>query len=132
MNRWIFALLARRFFLLLAFVRSPAFRVCVGSALVLGVALGGRLAQAQSGRSFPAQVQQAQLQVTQAPEILLNGKPARLAPGARIRGTNDLLLLPGALTGQILRVHVLTEPGGLVKEVWILSPEEAAQAAAQP
>jgi tRNA-2-methylthio-N6-dimethylallyladenosine synthase len=37
--------------------------------------------------------------VLTAPEVLIAGKAARLAPGARIRGENNLLLMPGELAG---------------------------------
>ncbi len=130
MNRWIPALTAR-------LVLPPwgrTYLVCAAMVMFVsfwtGLVLGP--AQAQSARIFPKQAQRALLQVTQAPDILLNGKPARLAPGARIRSSNDLLVLSGTLTGQSLVVNVLLEPGGLVKEVWILSPQEAAQAIAKP
>ena len=130
MNRWIPALAARLCFPLWG--RTGLLLATMLLSVVLGSGLFAEPAQAQSGRSFPPQAQRAVLQVTQAPEILLSGKPARLAPGVRIRGSNDLLVLSGTLTGQTLLVNVVLESGGLVKEVWILSPEEAAQAPAKP
>ncbi len=62
--------------------------------------------------------------VTQPPEILLNDQPARLSPGARIRGRNNLLVLSGALVGQPLQVRYLLDTSGLVHEVWILTDAE--------
>ena len=129
MNRWISALLAQ--FVSPLWGRPGLVLATFALSVLLG-GLGVVPASAQNSRSFPAQAQRALLQVTQAPDILLNGKPARLAPGARIRASNDLLVLSGTLTGQTLVVNVLFESGGLVKEVWILSPEEAAQAPAKP
>lgn len=130
MNRWISALAAPS-------VCPDWWRTRLRSAcavlffgLWLGLLAGSGMAQ--SGRSFPPQAQRAVLQVTQAPDLLLNGKPARLAPGARIRASNDLLVLSGTLTGQTLLVNVVLESGGLVKEVWILNPEEAGQPTAKP
>ncbi len=64
------------------------------------------------------------LVVTQPPEILLNDQPARLSPGARIRGRNNLLVLSGALIGQLLQVRYLLDTSGLVHEVWILTDAE--------
>ena len=130
MNRWIPALAARIVFPHLG--RTELLLACVVLFFGLWAGLVAGPAMAQSGRSFPPQAQRAVLQVIQAPDLLLNGKPARLAPGARIRGSNDLLVLSGTLTGQTLLVNVVLESGGLVKEVWILSPEEAAQAPAKP
>jgi hypothetical protein len=65
-----------------------------------------------------------ELVVTQPPEILLNGQPARLSPGARIRGRNNLLVLSGALVGQALHVRYLLDTSGLVHQVWILTDAE--------
>lgn len=87
-------------------------------------------AQAQvveSVRQFPPNVRRGTLVVVQPPIITLNGRPARLSPGARIRGTNGLLHMSGTLLNQSLLVNYLLEPGGMVHEVWILTPAEAAQ-----
>jgi hypothetical protein len=83
-------------------------------------------AQAQN-RPFPTQALRGTLVVVQPPEIRLNGQPARLSPGARIRSTNNMLVLSGSLVNQTLTVNYLLEPHGLVHEVWILTPAEAAE-----
>jgi hypothetical protein len=130
MNRWIPALAARLVFPHLG--RTGLLSACIVLFSGLWACLVVGPAMAQSGRSFPPQAQPAVLQVTQAPDLLLNGKPARLAPGARIRASDDLLMLSGTLTGQTLVLNMVLEAGGLVKEVLILSPEEAAQAPTIP
>lgn len=97
---------------------------------VLGLALALALplsAAAQAWRPFPATALRGTLQVTQPPEVLLNGKSARLSPGSRIRGQDNLLQMSGALVGQKLVVHYTTEINGLVHEVWILTAEEQAR-----
>jgi hypothetical protein len=58
------------------------------------------------------------------PEVLIDGKPARLSPGARIRGANNMLVMSGALVGQAVVVNYVREPLGLVHEVWILNAAE--------
>lgn len=78
-------------------------------------------------RNFPAHALRGELVVGVAPEAHLNGKPARLSPGARIRGTNNLLLVPTAVTGQKLAVHYTVEHLGLIHEVWVLRPDELAK-----
>ena len=83
-------------------------------------------ALAQVARPFPADALRAELQVLSAPELLIAGKPARLAPGARIRGENNLLLLPGEMAGAKWLVHYTQEADGLVKEVWVLNAAERA------
>jgi hypothetical protein len=84
-------------------------------------------AHAQGIRSFPANALRGELVVTQTPELLLNGKPARLAPGARIRGEDNLLVMSGAITGQRFKVHYTVDISGQVLDVWILTPQELAK-----
>jgi hypothetical protein len=97
-------------------------------ALVLAAAASAASAQLQPGhRVFPAQALRAELVVTAAPEALLDGVPARLAPGARIRGEDNLLVTPAAITGRPLIVHYTREAGsGLLMNVWILRDVERA------
>jgi hypothetical protein len=54
-------------------------------------------AAAQVQRNFPANALRGEIRFLQPPEVLLNGQPARLAPGARIRGQNNMLQMSGAL-----------------------------------
>ena len=81
----------------------------------------------QRSRQFPADARRGILQVAAANVIQMDGKPDRLAPGARIRDAQNRIVLTGALVGQTLRVNYTRETGGQVHEVWILTPEEAAQ-----
>jgi hypothetical protein len=78
-------------------------------------------------RQFPAAARRATLEVTTPPNVLLNGLPERLSPGARIKGPNNLLVLSGNLVGQRVVVNYLRDPQGLVHEVWILNETEAQQ-----
>ena len=89
--------------------------------------LAGAAALAQTSRPFPAAALRGELQITQAPEALLNGQPVRLSPGARIRGTNNMLQMSAALTGVPLLVNYTREPSGGVHDVWILTAEEVAR-----
>jgi hypothetical protein len=84
-------------------------------------------AAAQMPRNFPAQALRGELVVAAPPEILLNRQPARLAPGARIRGADNLLVLSGTLVNQRLLVHYTFDTLGLVRDIWILTPAEAAR-----
>lgn len=84
-------------------------------------------AAAQAPRNFPATALRGELVVVQPPEARLNGRPARLAPGARIRGENNLLVMSGAVVGQRLLVHYTLDNTGELKDVWVLRPEEAAR-----
>jgi hypothetical protein len=81
-------------------------------------------AQMQVQRNFPANALRGELVVTIAPEIKLNGQDARLSPGSRIRGLNQMLVMSGAITGEKLIVNYTVEQYGLVQDVWVLRPEE--------
>jgi hypothetical protein len=78
-------------------------------------------------RQFPVAARRATLEVTIPPNVLLNGLPERLSPGARIKGPNNLLVLSGNLVGLRVMVNYLRDPQGLVHEVWILNETEALQ-----
>ena len=96
----------------------------ITSALVALV--NGAFAQ-EAVRPFPAAAKRATLQVTYPPEILLNGQAARLSPGARIRGTNNMLMMSGALAGQTVLVNFVRDAQGMVHDVWVLNATEAKQ-----
>ena len=78
-------------------------------------------------RPFPPKALRGQLEVVAPPNILLNGQPQRLSPGARIKSTKNLIVMSASLVGQQLLVNYVTDPLGLVHEVWILTPAEAQQ-----
>ncbi len=84
-------------------------------------------AAAQAPRNFPASALRGEMTVTQPPEVALNGQSARLAPGARIRGPNNLLVMSGALVGQRVLVHYTRDTVGNLLDVWILTPAELAR-----
>ena len=84
-------------------------------------------ALAQVQRVFPQNALRGALVVGDPPEVRLNGNPARLAPGARIRSATNMIEMSGALTGARLLVHYTLDTSGLVKDVWILTPEEASR-----
>ncbi len=85
------------------------------------------LAQTTPVRNFPASALRGKLVVAaQPPDITMDGKAARLSPGARIRDTRNMLVMSGALVGQELTVNYTVEQLGLVHEVWILTEAEAA------
>jgi hypothetical protein len=104
-------------------LRCAALATLVSLSLVTPPAV----AQVDPGRNFPATALRGTIVVQQPPELLLNGKPARLAPGARIRGVDNMMLLQGALAGQRLEVHYTRDLTGALLEVWILTPTERAR-----
>ena len=78
-------------------------------------------------RRFPANALRGRLVVTQAPQLVIDGKAERLSPGARIRGPQNQLLMASALAGQNLIVNFTRESYGNVHEVWILTADEQRQ-----
>ena len=96
------------------------------SAFVLLIALAAAL-PAQAQRLFERNALRGELVIKAPPEVLLNGKAARLSPGARIHNANNMLQLSGSLLEQKLLVHDRLDGQGQLQEVWILSPAEAAK-----
>ena len=97
------------------------------SGLVVALALAaGSAADAQLPRNFPPTALRGTVAFTDPPDITLNGRAARLAPGARIRGQSNMIELSGTLVGGRALVNYTLDLNGQLHEVWILRPEEAA------
>jgi len=80
---------------------------------------------ANGGRNFPPGTLRGSFMVVNPPEIQLDGNAERLAPGAHIRSAERMLVTPAAITGQNLLVNYTRDAAGMVREVWILTPDEA-------
>lgn len=78
-------------------------------------------------RRFPRQALRGDLVFGAWPAVLLNGQPARLAPGSRVRDEANRVALPGALAGGRFLVHYTADSMGLLQDVWVLRPDEAAR-----
>jgi hypothetical protein len=102
---------------------KPMFR-CL--ALALAFAVWAPHSAAQQQRNFPQNALRGELVVVNPPEIRLNGKPARLAPGARIRAENNFLVLTGSIAAAKTLVHYTLDSDGALRDVWLLRPEEVA------
>ncbi len=76
-------------------------------------------------REFPKNALRGEMVVLAPPEISMDGQPDRLSPGARLRGSNNLLVLTGQVINQKLAVNYLRDNTGLVQQVWILTDAEA-------
>ncbi|MDF1484760.1 hypothetical protein PY257_06100 [Ramlibacter sp. H39-3-26] len=101
--------------------------LCAALALAAGSALAQYAKPADASiRDFPIQALRGKLEVVSPPAVQLDGKPDRLAPGARIRSTNSMMVLSGTIAGQSLVVNYVRDDLGLIKDVWILTPAEAA------
>jgi len=100
-------------------------RFALAGLLLASATLSPALSQTLH-RAFPPKVQRGQLVVVQPPEVRLDGKPARLSPGSRIRSTANALVLSAGLVGQNLTVNYTLDGMGQLHEVWILTAAEAA------
>ncbi len=98
-------------------------RFIIAATVALAVAAP---AAAQVKRAFPQNALRGVIAFGLTPEVQVNGVSARLAPGARIRDGNNTVVLPAAVTGGRFVVHYTVDTSGLVKDVWILRPEEMA------
>lgn len=84
-------------------------------------------ASAQTVRAFPPGTLRGAMVFGDIPAVSLNGHATQLSPGSRVRGADNMAVMPPAIAGSKLLVHYTVEPGSnLVKDVWILTPDEAA------
>jgi hypothetical protein len=79
-------------------------------------------------RNFPQNALRGTIVFFAPPAIKLNGGNTRMAPAYRIHGTNNLLVMSAQLAGMKATVDYTTDLEGLVQEIWILTPAEAAKA----
>ena len=103
-------------------------RVLLAATLATAVAaLAPAAADAQVQRRFPVSALRGRIVFTNPPDITLNGDPARMSPGARIHGPDNMTLVTGRVAGDGRRytVDYRLEGTGLVSEVWLLTDEEA-------
>lgn len=98
-----------------------AFAALAATSLLAPVALHAQ----ELKRNFPPEALRGALVLRTPSEATLNDRPVRLAPGFRMRGQNNMLAMSGGLLGAKLLVHYTLDVQGLVKDVWILTPEEA-------
>ena len=94
-------------------------------ASVLAIALASP-SVAQVQRQFPQTALRGLVVFGQPPHVTLNGEPMQLATGARIRATNNMIVLSGSLAGSSGVVHYTIDPLGQIRDMWILRPEELA------
>ena len=78
-----------------------------------------------AGRFLPQNAQVGQIDGHNYPEVKIGGEIYRLAPGARIYDTSNRIIVPTSLP-QSAKVLYQLDPGGLLIQVWLPTPEEAA------
>jgi len=97
--------------------RSAAFALLAGFAV---------LAFAQL-RTIPQDAKRGVMRHVQETIVEIDGKQQRLSAGAQIRSQSNRILVPTAVPpGSDVKYRLDQE--GLVRQVWLLTPQEAAQA----
>jgi len=77
-------------------------------------------------RTIPKDAQRAQMRHVQANVVELNGQQVQLSTAAQIRDASNRIIMPTAMpAGSLVKYRL--DATGHVREVWILTPEEAAQ-----
>ena len=104
--------------------RRRALRGVIASALA-ALSLAA-VAQPQVARGFPQNALRGELLLQSPNDVLVNGVPARLAPGLRIRGQDNLMIVSGAILGQKFVGHYTVDSYGLLNQIWVLRPDEIA------
>lgn len=107
-------------------IESRVRAALLACALLAGLALVPIAPAAAQGfvREAPKDVVRGRLTVTAPPQVMLDDKPDRLSPGARIRGLDNLLILSASVVGQDLPVVYRRDAAGLIHEAWVLTPAE--------
>jgi hypothetical protein len=91
------------------------------------IGLGNLPAHAQQRMiPIPPKAQRADITFNGTPDILVDGKLARLAPGARITDRSNMLVLPGTLKGVAKTKYTVEDTTGLIMLVWLLTEQEIA------
>lgn len=77
-------------------------------------------------RPIPEESVVAQMQPPTNGRVELNGQSFSLSPASQIRDQNNRIVMP-ATVQQAAKVRYLTDAGGSVQRIWILTPDEAAR-----
>ena len=93
------------------------------AVVLLMLAAGAALAQL---RTLPRDAERGEVRHVQGMTIAIDGNERRLAPGAQIRDASNLVIVPSAIPAGALAKYV-TDAEGMVRQVWLLTPQEAAQ-----
>ena len=106
--------------------KSPVTPFFIAACALLAVASMAFHQEARAERGFPLKTERAEMKFIELPDVLLNGKPERLAHAVRVRDERNAIVMPGVVNGRTAVVNYLRDARGQVREVWILSPQEAA------
>ena len=92
--------------------------------LVLLPALFGTALAFAQARAIPAEAKRAFIRHVQETLVTVDGKPMRLAAGATIRNTQNLLTVPISIPRGGAWAEYTLDGDGQISRVWLLTTEE--------
>lgn len=78
-------------------------------------------------RPFPADARRGTMTPAYHPEMVINGKTRRLSAAARIFNDENMIEMPAGLRGRDYVVNYQEDGEGQIRNIWILTREEASQ-----
>jgi hypothetical protein len=94
--------------------------------LLLAALSGLATGAAAQMRSVPQDAERGEIRHVQGMTIAIDGTERQLAAGAQIRSASNLIIVPSAIPPGSLAKYTV-DASGMVRRVWILTPQEAAQ-----
>ena len=79
---------------------------------------------AMAGRIFPKGTVRGQMYFVKDKEVVVNGGREKLSPAVRVHDERGRIPLRGALDGKTFTVNYVRDPRGVIREVWLLTPQE--------
>jgi hypothetical protein len=79
-------------------------------------------------RTIPADAKRGEMSYLPDMSVRIDGEKLQLAPGFQIRDPMNMIIVPAALPDKTIVKYSL-DSLGMVRQVWILTPEEAAASA---
>ncbi|MFZ6780168.1 hypothetical protein ACO0LD_25325 [Undibacterium sp. Ji83W] len=92
-------------------------------ALLTMTSLQG-FAQIPEERNFPENTRRGVLNMSQYPNVLIDGKAKNTAPGLRIYDDQNLFISPTQITSNYVIVNYLEDNFGDVSKIWVLTEIE--------
>lgn len=78
-------------------------------------------------RGFPRGALRGQMLFVHDKEVVVNGMREKLSPGTRVYDERNRPPLRGALDGKTFTVNYMRDRKGIIREIWLLTPQEAQQ-----
>ncbi|MFZ6864550.1 hypothetical protein ACO0K7_18115 [Undibacterium sp. Ji67W] len=95
--------------------------------LVLAGLTASVFAQVAADRQFPPNAKRGILDMSNYPNVTLDGYSRRLAPSSRIFSVTNLIVMPSTLSGNNIVVHYTENGFKDIDKVWILTQSEIAK-----